>query len=163
MLPTLKQVIDAIESNVDDDGEPLYQNHKVYYYTREKHYLEDHAMHIVNRVVAYFEERYENLFNSVNVNSDTGNRVLFDVCRVLNCNVWQAGDSDFEEEDAYSIQINSLSTIFDRYKDMYILKPFTEHEVKNNFLAIVRYGFTYFSSTVDMTRKLLSRKLSIVL
>ena len=74
-------------------------------------------MHIVDRIIACFDERYGNLFNkdnSVNVNSDTGDRVLFDVCRVLNCNVWQAGDSDFEEDDAYSIQINSLSAIFDR-------------------------------------------------
>ena len=93
--------------------------HKVNYYMREKHYLEDHVVHIVDRIIACCEERYGNLFNkdnlpSVNVNSDTGDRVLLDVYRVLNCNVWQAGDSDFEEDDAYSIQINSLSAIFDR-------------------------------------------------
>ena len=97
-------------------------------------------MHIIDRMIACFEERYGNLFNkdnlpSVNVNSDTGDRVLFDVCRVLKCNVWQAGDIDFEEDDAYSIQINSLSAMFDRYKDMDILKPFTKYEVKKQLLS----------------------------
>ena len=126
----------------------MYQNHEANYYTREKRYLEDHAVHIVDRIIACFEERYDNLFNtdnlpSVNVNSDTGDRVLFDVCRVLNCNVWQAGDSDFEEDGAYSIQINSQSAIFNRYTD--ILKPFTEDEVKNSFLANVHFGLKYFN------------------
>ena len=63
----LKLVINAIESNVDDDGEPLYQNHKVNYYTQRKRYLEDHAMHIVDRIIACFEEKYGNLFNKDNL------------------------------------------------------------------------------------------------
>ena len=44
-LPNFKIVIDAIESNEDEDDEPLYQGHKLVNYSREKRYLLDHAQY----------------------------------------------------------------------------------------------------------------------
>ena len=81
-LPNFKIIIDVIESNEDEDGEPLYQGHKLVNYSREKHVLLDHAKYIVKKIIDCFEQRYGNLFGknaNVNINSDEGGRVLFDV------------------------------------------------------------------------------------
>ena len=86
-LPTLKSVVEAIKSN-EEDGEPLYQNQKVHYYAREKLYSENHSLEIMEAIIACFERRYGHLYcdindNEVNVNSDEGDHVLFDVCHIL--------------------------------------------------------------------------------
>ena len=81
-LPNFKIIIDVIESNEDEDGESLYQGHKLVNYSREKHVLLDHAQYIVKKIIDCFEQRYGNLFGkkaNVNINSDEGGRVLFDV------------------------------------------------------------------------------------
>ena len=44
-LPTVKRVIEKIESN-DEDGEPMYQNQKVQFYSREKRFIEGHIVQI---------------------------------------------------------------------------------------------------------------------
>ena len=44
-LPTLKSVINAIES--DEEEEPSYQGQKLKYYTREKQYSRNHGVHMV--------------------------------------------------------------------------------------------------------------------
>ena len=51
-LPTVKLVTEEIESN-DEDGEPMYQNQKVQFYSREKCFIEDHIVQIVERVVLF--------------------------------------------------------------------------------------------------------------
>ena len=63
-LPTVKRVIEKIESN-DEDGEPMYQNQKVQFYSREKRFIEDHIVQIVERVVSCFEKRYGNLYSNL--------------------------------------------------------------------------------------------------
>ena len=73
-LPTVKLVVEAIESN-EDDGEPLYQNQKVHYYIREKRYIENHIVEIVESIISCFERRYGNLYSdasdaAVNVNAN---------------------------------------------------------------------------------------------
>lgn len=146
-LPNLKLVIDSISAN--EDEEPLYQGQKLMYYSREKRYLEDHAAHIIEKIIGCFEERYGNLFGGeetyeVNVNSDEGDRILFDVTCLLNCNVW-CKPGEGTEEDLYEKQLASLSKLFARFRDMEILAPFTEDQVVDSFLAIVRYGLKYFS------------------
>ena len=89
--PTVQPVTEEIESN-DDDGEPMYQNQKEQFYSREKRFMEDHIVQIVERVVSCFEKRYGNLYSileetSTNIPSDDGDRIIFDLCRKLNCNV----------------------------------------------------------------------------
>ena len=58
-------------------------------------------MQIVARVVSRFEKRYGNLYSnlketSINMPSDDGDRIIFYVCRILNCHVWSnvTDDSD---------------------------------------------------------------------
>ena len=70
----------------------MYQNQKVQFYSREKRFIEDHIVQIVERVVPSFEKRYGNLYSdleetSMNIPSDDDDRIIFDVCHILNCNV----------------------------------------------------------------------------
>ena len=99
-LPAIKLVTEEIESN-NQDGEPMYQNQKVQFYSREKRFIEDHIVQIVERVVSCFEKRYGNLYSnlektSISIPSDEGDHIIFDVCHILNCNVWPnfTDDSD---------------------------------------------------------------------
>ena len=46
-LPTLKAVIQEIEANAEEDGEPVFQGQKLEYYLREKQYIKDHSVHIL--------------------------------------------------------------------------------------------------------------------
>ena len=107
-LPTVKLVTEEIESN-DEDGEPMYQNQKVQFYSREKRFIEDHIAQIVERVVSCFEKRYGNLYSnleetSINIPSDDGDRIIFDVCCILNCNVWPNVTDDSDTATQYSLQ-----------------------------------------------------------
>ena len=76
----------------DEDGEPMYQNQKVQFYSREKRLIEDHIVQIVERVVSCFEKRYGNLYSNIeetciNIPSDNGDRIILDIYRILSCNV----------------------------------------------------------------------------
>ena len=79
-LPTVKLVTEEIESN-DEDGEPMYQNQKVQFYSREKCFIED-IVQIIETVVSCFEKRYGILYSNLEETS------IFDVCYILNCDVW---------------------------------------------------------------------------
>ena len=90
-LLTVKFVTEEIESK-DEDDEPMYQNQKVQFYSREKYFIEDHIAQIVERVVSCFGKRYGNLYSnleetSINIPSDDGDCIIFDMCSILNCNV----------------------------------------------------------------------------
>ena len=90
-LPNFKIIIDAVESNEDEDREPLYQGHKLVNYSRKQLYMLDLAQYIVKKIIDCFEQLCGNLFGknaNVNINSDEGDHVLFDVACPLNCNIW---------------------------------------------------------------------------
>ena len=95
--------IDAIESNEDEDGEPIYQGCKLVNYSIEKWYLLDHGQYILKNLKDCFEQRYNNLFGkdaNININFDKGDHVLFDVSCLLNWNVWQnSGEAEEESCD----------------------------------------------------------------
>ena len=91
----------------------------------------------------------ENATSEVNINSDEGDRILFDVSRILNSNVWCTTDVSPKEE-VYSAQITYLFKLFDRYKDMKVLKSLTKDEVTDIFLAIVRYGKYFNMSNIEV-------------
>ena len=79
-LPTVKFETEEIKSN-DEDGEPMYQNQKVQFYSREKCFIED-IVQIIETVVSCFEKRYGILYSNLEETS------IFDVCYILNCDVW---------------------------------------------------------------------------
>lgn len=106
-LPNIKPVVDSIESS--EGGGNFFQDQKLNYHSREKWYLEDHAAYIIELIIGSFEECCGNLFSghhktiNMNINSDDGERVLFDVTRILNWNVWHTSNISTEDED-YSLQ-----------------------------------------------------------
>ena len=150
-LPTVKLVVEAIESN-EDDGEPLYQNQKVHYYIREKRYIENHIVEIVDSIISCFERRYGNLYSdasdaAVNVNADEGDWVIFDICCVLNCNVWPDVTPDSDLQEKFSVQLTALQKIFNRYKNMEVFNTFTSDDVTESFCAVTRYSSRYFNTS----------------
>ena len=81
-LPTHKTMIEEIDANTED-GEPLYDNMKVHYYCREKQFIKNNCVQIVDTIINCYEKRYGNLFTrksnpTVNVNSDEGDTMLFE-------------------------------------------------------------------------------------
>ena len=109
----------------------MYQNQKVQFYSREKRFIEDHIVQIVERVVSCFEKRYGNLYSnlgetSINISSDDGDHIIFDVCRILNCNVWPNVTDDSDTATQYSLQLAALITVFNRYKDIAVIKCYTQ-------------------------------------
>ena len=60
-LPNLKLIVDAATSsqedeNGEDSGAAMYQNQKILYYSREKRFLEDHAVQIIERIIDCFKQ-----------------------------------------------------------------------------------------------------------
>ena len=79
--------------------------------------MEDHVVQIVERVVSCFEKRYGNLYSnlgetSINISSDDGDRIIFEVCRILNCNVWPNVTDGSDTATQYSLQLAALITVF---------------------------------------------------
>ena len=84
-LPTLKMVIEQQTEANTEDGELLYQNVKVHYYSRENQFIKNNCVEIADTIINCYEKRYSNLFASesnltVNVNSDQGETMLFEIC-----------------------------------------------------------------------------------
>ena len=150
-LSTLKMVIGEIESN-NKDGELIDQNQKVQYYSREKMFIKNHCVEIVDAIINCYEKRYGNLFKSelnptINANSDQGDAILFEVCRVLNYNLWAINQMEINDDDPseiYFIQCGALLRIFERYKQMKSFDGYDEDDVSHSFLSIVRNALRYF-------------------
>ena len=124
----------------------MYQNQKVQFYSREKRFTEDHIVQIVERVVSCFEKRYGNLYSnleetSINIPSHDGDCIIFDICHILNCNVWPNVTDDSDTATQYSIQLAALVTVFNQYKDIDVMKCYTEDDVLSSFLAVFRYAY----------------------
>ena len=119
-------------------------------YSREKRYLENHAAYIVQTIINCFERLYCNLFGGeekyeVNVNSDEGDKILYDVICLLNCNVYCKPEDRNDEELLYAKELQSLLKLYSPFARMEVFASCTEDRVIDSFLAINRYGVKYFS------------------
>ena len=122
----------------------MYQNQKVQFYSREKCYMKDHIVQITERAVSCFEKPYGNLYSnleetSINIPSDDGDRTIFDVYRILSCNVWLNVRDNSDTAIQYSLEQAALITVFNQYKDIDVMKCYTEGDVFSTFLAVLRY------------------------
>ena len=134
LLPTLKNVVETIETN--EDGDAVFQGQSIKYYRREKTFIENHVVDMVERIISCFERRYcgvysDNTKGVVNVEADAGDRILFDICRVLNCNVWP--------------EIKEDSNLEERYSAMSIFENFTVNDIVDGFIDITNYAARYFT------------------
>ena len=105
---------------------------------------------MVERIISCFERRYcgvysDNTKGVVNVEADSGDRILFDICRVLNCNVWPEIKEDSNLEEDFSVQIRSIKNIFERYSAMSIFENFTVNDIGDGFIDITNYAARYFT------------------
>ena len=86
---------------------------------------------------------FDSLATSVNINSDEGGHIVFDICRILNCNFCHlTGNSSTEK--VYSVQKTTLAKAVDWYKAMEILKSCTEADGRDSFHVVTRYTYKYF-------------------
>ena len=133
----------------------MYQNQKLQFYSREKCFIEDHIVQIVERVVSCFEKHYGSLYSnieetSINIPSDDGDHIVFDacrsdhivfdVCRILNCNVWPNVTDESDTATHYSLQLAALIMVFNQYKDRDVMKCYIEDDVLSSFLAVLCYA-----------------------
>ena len=91
-----------------------------------------------------FEKRYGNLYSnfeetSINIFPDDVDRIIFDVCCILNCNVWPNVTDDSNTATQYPLQLAALMMVFNRYNDIDVMKCYTEDDVLSSFLAVLRY------------------------
>ena len=130
----------------------MYQNQKVQFYSREEHFIEGHIVQIIEKVVSCLEKRYGNLYSnleetSINLSPDDGDCIIFDLCCILNCNVWPNVPDDFDTATQYSLQLAALIMVFNQYKDIHVMKCYTEDDVLSIFLAILPYTHQYFNTS----------------
>ena len=102
-----------------------------------------------------FKKCYVNLYSnleetSINIPSDDDDHIIFDICRILNCNVWPNVTDDSDTATQYSLQLAVLITVFNWYKDIDVMKCYTEDYVLSSFLAVLYYAHQYFNiSNID--------------
>ena len=110
-----------VHPHEDKNEEPIYQGHKHMNYSREKRLSRRSCcLHNANNN-RFFERRYGNLFGGeyeVKENSDEGDRILYYVTCLLNCNVWCKPDDGNNEELLYAKQLQSLSKVYFRFARM---------------------------------------------
>ena len=83
-LPALSDIITEIERN--EDGEPIYQDQKLKYYTWEKLYLKNHDGELIESILSCYVKRYSDVYSERNDKGSVsdGDNILFHVCHVLN-------------------------------------------------------------------------------
>ena len=98
-LPTLKSLVGAVES--DEEGGASCQGQKLKYYTREKQYLRNHGVHMVRSILSCYKERCSDVYSETGDNNAVSDdeKVLFDVCQVLNSTVWPSLTKDESKDD----------------------------------------------------------------
>ena len=76
--------------------------------------------------------------------------LLFFTYHILNCNVWPNVSDDSDTATQYSLQLAVLITVFNWYKDIDVMKCYTEDYVLSSFLAVLYYAHQYFNiSNID--------------
>ena len=99
-----------------------------------------------------FEKRHGNLYSnlektSMNNPSDDSDYIIFDICCILNCSVQPNGSDDSDTATQYSLQLAALIMVFNRYKDIDVMKCYTKDDVLSSFLAVLCYTHQYFNTS----------------
>ena len=115
----------------------------------KKKHIQNHVLEMVQAIISCFEKRYGNLNSheteaAVNINSDQGDRNLFDVYCILNCNLYPKPTSNVE---AYIVQLNGFKNVKTAAAAWKVFMVFTVEDVTEGFSAITRYADRYFEIT----------------
>ena len=114
------------EVKKDNDTESwLYQDQMLKHFNQAKGYTQSHAVEIFNNIIACFDACFlsvheENNTGGVSVNTEEGDKIIFDVCQILNCSVWPTLQIEDDKETILCKQLQALKSLYDRYNDMEI-------------------------------------------
>ena len=122
-----------------------------YSFTLEKNDLQKIILYRLFKELSCFEKHYGNLYSnlketSMNIPSDDGGHIIFDVCHILICNIWPNVNSDTATQ--YSLQLAVLIAIFNQYKDIDVMKCYTENDVLSSFLSFIMHTDTLILLTL---------------
>ena len=142
----MKSVLDKL-----DEENQTFQGVRITYVAREKQYIQDWAPSVIQNIISCIDKRFGKLDGSsddVTAEAKEGDDTLFHIRRVLNCNVFLLE----ADEESLALQIESLSFIFQKFKDHPLLTDFSLCEITDGFIDIVSYMIKYFPVT-SMNRK----------
>ena len=121
-LPTLACMISKVKKDKDTESW-LYQDQMLKHFNQAKGYNQSHTVETVNKIIACFDERFlsvhkENDTRGVSITTEKGDKIIFDVCQILNCSVWPTLQIENDEETILCKQLQALKSLYDRYNDM---------------------------------------------
>ena len=73
---------------------------------------------MVRSILSCYEERYSDVYSETGGNNavSNGDKILFDVCQVLNSAVWPSLTKDENEDDQIlSVQFAAINNLFERF------------------------------------------------
>ena len=115
----------------------------------KKKYIQNYVLEMVQAIISCFKKRYGNLNShkteaAVSNNSDQGDRILFDVYFILNCNLYPIPTSNVE---AYIVQLNGFKNVKTAAVAWKVFIVFPVEDVTEGFSAITSYAYRYFEIT----------------
>ena len=102
---------------------------------------------MVRSIWSCYEERYGDVYSETGYNNavSDGDKVLLDVCRVLNSVVWPSLTKDESQDDQIlSLQFATINNLFERFQTMPVFKSITRDSLQASFVDVIRYAYQYF-------------------
>ena len=162
-LPTLASVISKVKKDNNTESW-LYQNQMLKYFNQAKGYTQSHGVETIIKVIACFDEHFfsvhkKNDTGGVSITTVEGDKIMFDVCQILNCSVQPTLQIEDDKETILCKQLQALKSLYDCYNDMEVFNEISWEVVLNGFVDIVHYANQYFSfptaNLIDMRGKIL--------
>jgi hypothetical protein len=159
-LPTLKTVLRDIEESIEKDGEPMYQGQRLTYYARQKQYIADHCVCLVEAIIKCYDDRYWFDGNDGEKSSTTNDHLIFDICKVLNSSAWpKLPIDDSDDENILKIQMESVTNVYQQFSAMDVFENVDIASVLDGYVEIVRFCQRYMnyetSDQVELWHKVL--------
>ena len=115
-LPTLASEISEVKK--DNTESWLYQDQMLKHFNQAKGYTQSHAVEISNKIIACFDACFlsvheENNTGGVSVTTEEGDKIIFDVCQILNGSVWPTLQIENDEETILCKQLQALKSLYD--------------------------------------------------
>ena len=95
---------------------------------------------MVQSILSCYEERYSHVYSKTGDNNaiSDGDKVLFDVCQVLNSAVWPLLTKDESVDDQIlSVQFAVINNLFERFQIMSVFKFITHDSLQTGFIDVV--------------------------
>ena len=146
-LPTLKRVLNQMDTENN-----THQGIKLLYSEREKQYIQDYTVSILENVIKCLDTRFGKLDEcSDNVTAEVkeGDAILLHICRVLNTKVLPTQIN----MDSLSMQVESLTFLYEHFKKMSLFEGGSDlAQIIDGYFDIVTYVTAYFPvQTMDPT------------